>query len=408
MENSYTEDELALLRSKKTAREVAKLTGRTFDAIKSARKRLKALAETPPTKETDKRAIYWRDQAKQLQKQLDEVQEQRTAVEVLVEHATDLAPLTYQPPPYVAPPKRALKTSPQSAVLLFSDTHVGQVVEPGQTLGLGHYNFEIFLRRLQRLEDSTRSIIENHTPSGITELVVPMLGDMLDGCLNHAAESGQPNTMLQQFYGAGHAIAQFLRNLSVIAPLRVYGVVGNHPRWGTQKKMPTKNRASNYDMFLYSYVEALTRDIDRIKWHLDWQPFACFEVQGFPFYCGHGDNLRGGDKALGIPTHAVGRMVSTTTQLFSRAGRRLPAYYCVGHLHRPIDLPHTHGKVVVNGAFPGIDGYALNEYFNSSHPQQRLFFIHPKFGKSALYDLRLDLGDGNAHRYQLPDRFLPQ
>jgi hypothetical protein len=169
--------------------------------------------------------------------------------------------------------------------------------------------------------------------------------------------------------------------------------------------MPTKNRNSNYDMLLYLYVQALTRDISGIQWELNDQPFATFEVQGFPFYCGHGDNLRGGDKALGLPAHSMGRMVSTTTQLFTRAGRDTPAYYCVGHLHRPISIPHAKGEIIVNGAFPGIDGYALGEYFNSSFPIQKFWLMHPKFGRSATYDLRLDLGDATPHGYELPGAF---
>lgn len=329
----------------------------------------------------------------------------KTAVDVLCEQVHELAPKSYQPPGVLFVPPKKTAGKPQSAVLLFSDTHIGQEVRADQTLGMGGYNFEIFLRRLKRLETSVFSIIRDHTTVTVPEIVIPILGDMLNGALNHGAEAAQVNTMLAQFYSGGHAIAQFLRNISAIAPLRIYGCVGNHTRWQNQHKMPTQNRNSNFDQLLYLYIQALTRDIPTIAWSLDSQPFATFEVQGFPFYCGHGDNLRGGDKMLGIPNHAMGRMVSTTTQLFTRAGRDIPAYYCVGHLHRPISLPHANGEILVNGAFPGIDGYALNEYFNATRPLQRFFFMHPTFGKSAEYALRLDLGDAVPHGYKLPDQF---
>jgi hypothetical protein len=61
--------------------------------------------------------------------------------------------------------------------------------------------------------------------------------------------------------------------------------------------------------------------------------------------------------------------------------------------------------VIVNGAFPGIDGYALGEYFNASHPCQKFWLMHPKFGRSATYDLRLDRGDETPHSYTLPEGF---
>jgi hypothetical protein len=129
------------------------------------------------------------------------------------------------------------KSSPQSAVLMFSDTHVGAKVRAEQTLGFGEYSFDTFLRRLKRLEDSVGSILRDHTTTTISEMVIPMMGDMIDGALQHAAECGQVNTLFSQFYGAGHAISQFFLNLSEMVPLvKVHTCVGNHPRWGTQKE----------------------------------------------------------------------------------------------------------------------------------------------------------------------------
>lgn len=351
---------------------------------------------------------YWRSKAKDLEKDLAAANKSRVAVDILCERVMELAPRSYTASPIQRALSKDSHSKPQSAVMLFSDTHVGAEVPPEQTLGLGNYGFEIFLRRLWRLEQSASSILQDHTTTPVPEIVIPILGDMIDGNLQHSAEAGQTNTVLAQFYSAGHAMAQFFRNLSRLAPLRIYGTVGNHPRWGTQKKMPTKNRASNLDMFLYLYVQALVRDIPEIKIELDWQPFTCFDVQGFPFLCGHGDNLRGGDKTLGVPSHAIGRNISTITQLFTRAGKDTPAYYCYGHLHRPIELPHSKGEVIVNGSFVGIDGFALSEAFNSSYPLQKFFLMHPKYGRSACYELRLDLGDNIKHGYTLPDTFACQ
>jgi hypothetical protein len=401
----WTEEDIELLKDMKnqglTNTEIAAELKRTRDSVGRKLTSIKV-------PETDFRALseHWKKKATELEHALNEARQSKTAVDILCEQVQELAPKSYQPAPFSAhkrPDKK--KSSPQSAVLLFSDTHIGAVVKPEQTLGLGGYDFEIFLRRLRRTENSVFSILQDHTTTQVPEIVIPMIGDMIDGGLAHSAECGQVNTILSQFYSGGHAIAQFFRNLSTLAPLRIYGCVGNHPRWQNQKKMPTKNRASNMDMLLYLYIQALTRDIPTIKWHLDSQPFASFEVQGHQFMCLHGDNLRGGDKMLGIPNHSMGRMVSTTTQLFTRAGRETPSYYCVGHLHRPISIPHARGEIIVNGAFPGIDGYALSEYFNSSHPSQKLFLMHPKYGRAATYDLRLDLGDGTPHGYQLPDQF---
>lgn len=353
---------------------------------------------------------FWKREAQTAQRKLANQDREQTAVELLVEKASELAPISYTPPPLIERPKnvrlKQLESSGQSAVLVFSDTHIGQVIGPDQTLGFGGYNFDIFLRRLQRLEKSVFSILEDHTATRVPEIVVAMLGDMIHGNLAHAVEAGQVNTLFTQFYSAGHAIAQFLRNLSRLAPVRVETAVGNHPRWGTQRKMPTENRFSNLDQFLYAYVEALLRDVTTVKFNLTKQPFALFDVQGHHFYAGHGDHMRGGDRILGVPNHAIGRNLSNTSQMFGAAGRPFPNYFLFGHFHRPITLPHSSGEVIINGGFPGLDGFALMEAFNSSHPSQKFFLMHPKFGRSACYDLRLDFGDETPHNYLLPADFL--
>lgn len=325
----------------------------------------------------------------------------------LVESITDLAPKSYDPRPVVPATRERSKGKPQSALLELSDTHIGKNVSPAQTLTFGHYDFPTFLARLKYLEESIVSIVQNHINTPVPELVVGMLGDMLDGALQHSNECGQTNPMFNQFFAGAHAIAQFLRNLAPVFPVvRIYEVVGNHSRFQNQRKMPTENKHSNFDKFLYAYVQALVRDIPNIKWELSSQPYQVFEVNGFVFFAGHGETLRGGDKTLGIPNHAVGRAVSTTSQLFGKHGLVAPNYYLYGHLHRNISLPHATGDVIINGGFVGIDGFGLSEMFTPADPMQKLFFVHPQYGKTATYDISLKFAEvGKKSPYEIPAGF---
>lgn len=352
--------------------------------------------------------VFWQREYKSLETKYEKVLREQSVVDQLVALATELAPRSYAPAPPIYRPnaKGGKNGKPQSAVLMLSDTHVGQVIEPDQTLGFGRYNFSTFLARLKYLEESVASILQDHTTTEVEELVVCLGGDMIDGALNHGAEAGQKNTLFTQFYNASHAIAQFLRNIAPLAPrVRVYCAVGNHPRWANQHKMPTNNRYSNLDAFLYAHIQALTSEIKTIDWTLNSQPFALFDVQGFQFHLSHGDHLRGGDKALGIPNHAVGRMISSTTQLFGKAGAPSPHYYLVGHLHRSIVLPHARGSVVINGGFAGLDGYGLSNGFSPVDPSQVFFLVHPRYGKTATYDIWLRHAVLGAATYDIPGNF---
>ena len=353
---------------------------------------------------------YWRDQYRRLKKDYSVLVPAVAAVDRLIEGVTEMAPVSYNPAPknYPRLSAKAKKSTPESAVLLLSDTHVGKVVKPSQTLGFSSYNFEVFLLRLKYLEERIASILGNHTTAPIKKLVVALLGDMLDGALSHGAEAGQVNTIFNQFFGAGHALAQFLRNLSTIVPeIDIHTCVGNHTRWQNQKKMPTENRYSNLDQFLYAYIAALTKDIPTIKWNLDEQPFAIFDVEGFTFFASHGDHWKGGDKAMGVPLHAMARQVNSTTQLFHKHGSAVPQYYVSGHLHREIKLPTGLGDITVNGGFPGLDNYALDGNFNPVDPTQRFFRMHPKYGKIAEYTIQLKFAPTTCDKlpYELPQVF---
>jgi len=418
-------EETALF-STHTNAEIAQQTGRTWKQVASKRWSLgipspengagiatsvcsgPGATQTASTYKEDKVQAgdsYWANQYSALERKYKSALAEASVVDRLVDDIESLAPRSYSSTPSIKITRKSSGHS-QSAVLLFSDTHVGKVVCPDQTLGFGRYDFPTFLARLKYLEESVISILENHTTTKIDELVIAMLGDMLDGALLHGVEAGQRNTLFSQFYLAGHAIAQAFRAIAARVPqVRIKTVVGNHTRWQNQRKMPTENRYSNLDMFLYALIEALTKDIKNIQWDLNQQPFAIFEVQGFVFHASHGDHLRGGDKALGIPNHAIGREISTKTQLFVKNKRTPPHYYVSGHLHRDIKIPHAFGDVTINGGFPGLDNYALGENFNPVDPKQDLFFVHQVYGKTAEYKLSLKFAEVGEPPYQLPTSF---
>jgi len=405
---------ISLREEGKSDREIGEILSLSYRVITGLFYRLNKLAKSPKeepkySEDLDRASEdHWEKRYKQLSAKYEKALHENSVVDSLVSEIRDLAPVSYTSAPSIRNVRKSSgKSATQSAVLLFSDTHIGQVITPEQTLDFGAYNFQIFLARLKYLEESVISILENHTTVEIDELVVAMLGDMLHGALSHSAEVDQHTTLFSQYYAAGHAIAQFLRVLASHVPqIRIQTVVGNHTRWQSQHKMPTTNRFSNLDMFLYALTEALTSDLKNVKWNLNTQPFQVFEVQGFTFRAAHGDHLRGGDKALGIPNHAIAREISTTSQLFSKHGRQSPHYYLVGHLHRGIQLPHALGEVIINGGFPGLDGYALAGNFNPVDPMQRLMFVHPKYGRTSEYPLTLKFAEITENPpYEIPKTF---
>jgi len=369
-----------------------------FSNLSRSKTRAVAAEEAPPVKEPSydddrarAKADYWRGRYSELHAKFETLNKEQSIVEQLTDDIRQLAPQSYDPaPPANLVEREDASGEEQTAVLHLSDTHIGQEITPDQTDNFGRYNFDMFRARLKTLETGIISIRENHTNTRVPRLVIAMGGDMLHGNLNHAAEVGQVNTLFCQFYAGAHVLAQFIRNLAAhFNKIDIECTVGNHTRWGTQRKMPTQNRFSNLDSFVYALTEALTSQIPGVRWNITKQPVADFEIYGHHFRMLHGDTLRGGDKALGIPNHAVGRLLSISTQLLSKVDRTGPSYYLIGHFHREISIPHARGAVLFNGGFPGLDEYGLSAMFNPVDPTQRFFFVHPKYGATAQYSMSL-------------------
>ena len=401
-------------------KDIARLTSKSEAAVRGKRQRLAAGSPgtvrdyAPPAKpvatyEEDRERVagdHLKREHKALQGKYEKLLKERNVAEMVVEAVREAAPLSYDPaPPIIRRPKGT--GQPQTLVVMLSDTHVGAVVTPEQTGGEGCYDFPTFLSRLKFYEDAIISILQDHVTTDVPEIVLVINGDMMDGQLNHGAEAGQHNTVFSQFYGAGHAIAQFIRNVAAHAPkVRIYNTVGNHPRWSNQHKMPTTNRFSNMDLVLSAFLEALTKDIGNVKWFLDQQPFARFNVFDFVFQALHGDTLRGGDKAMGIPSHSAARLISATTSLCESRGTVAPHYYLVGHMHRSIVLPTAKGSFIVGGGFVGLDGFSLSMNFTPVPPSQTMFFVHPHYGQTATYQISLkDAVVRDSPPYTIPGNF---
>ena len=298
------------------------------------------------------------------------------------------------------------KRTPEEAVLVISDSHIGKIVKPSQTLGFGNYNTKIFLDRLYFLEKTVTRLIQHNVHNPVERINVLLLGDLVEGMLGHGSEIPMRELIAPQVLIASLAFYQFIARLSRVAPVTVRGLGGNHSRFpGIQaKKCPTENRFSNFDYIALGQIEQLIQvsGIDRVKMILEENPFQVFDIQGWRFKIGHGDHLKGGDKAMGVPAHSIGREINATTQRYAARGQRPPDYYLVGDKHRHMSLQTATGRWMCNGAFFSDCGYSMTENFTPGKPFQTFFGMHPEIGKSWSYELTLDRAPSVPLQYDFP------
>lgn len=284
----------------------------------------------------------------------------------------------------------------EEAVLVLSDTHVGKIVEANETNGFGYYNPLRYLTKLQHLTDKVAHIINERNGykhgNPIRRLHIMLLGDLVDGMLNHAEEIPGHTYVSQQVQLAALSLFQSIARLSlVVDEVKVYGLGGNHARWPNQKKPPTTGRFSNLDTIVLEWIQSLFEisPIKNVSFQLTRSLHQIVDILGFRFCTAHGDHLKGGDKAMGVPIHAIAREINSMTQRLAARHEKVPRYYIVGDKHKRIELPTARGAFMVNGAFPGTDGYSLSGGFSETLPEQLFFGVHPVFGKSWTYNMNI-------------------
>jgi hypothetical protein len=311
------------------------------------------------------------------------------------------APSAPPPPQFWPVPK--VGRQPESAVLLISDTHIGQVVSTSQTNGFGYYNPRIFAERLHYIQDQVIEII-GQCSTGVDELHVMLLGDIVHGGLNHGAEREDNCLIADQFQLAVWCLHQFLASLAFRLPtLRVTTVVGNHGRWPGQHKMPSKNRYSNLDYLVYSSLQLSlqAQGLTNISMELNDAPKQLIEIKGSRFLAAHGDHLRGGDRQFGVPIHSMTRDVNAVGQRYAAADEPGIDYFLVGDKHRSMSLPLARGEYIVNGSLVGVDEFAMS--FAPGEAMQLLFGVHPKLRKTWSFPIKVSHAPSlPVCPYQLP------
>lgn len=271
-------------------------------------------------------------------------------------------------------------------VLLWSDTHAGEVVSREETNGLNEYNWDIMWKRHDRMREAIYSYLDNR-PYPIEKLHVIALGDMLSGNIHDelVATNEEPYMeVLADFACDGAAwLAQFGERFKEIT---FTGVVGNHPR--AHRKPWAKNAYDNGDYLVYRYMKSLLESNEQfVEWNIPKASQTVVEVCGKQIFCWHGDSVR--SSMPGIPWGGVMRRANNLALNFQKqVGKSIDLFVC-GHFHNGSFVNSDAGQVVLNGSVKGADEYSLKAFGGARPAQQFLLTFHKRHGVTDLSMLDL-------------------
>ena len=190
-------------------------------------------------------------------------------------------------------PKVITRRTPEEACLILSDLHVGLTCIPEEVGGLGHYNKDIFLERMNNLINSIIKITEIHRQAyKVDTLNIFGIGDFVHGS-NDAGQWGFLHTeqnIVDQIFCVVSEISKALLKLhKVFSKIKFYGIYGNHGRVG---KRGMEKPYVNWDFLCYKMIETALSQQKNVEFVLPKTPFQVAEISGHKFLLIHGDQVR--------------------------------------------------------------------------------------------------------------------
>lgn len=287
----------------------------------------------------------------------------------------------------MAPPRRVLQPPPpvtgrpvNEALLLASDFHFGEVVDPEQALGL-EYNVEIALKRLESL---TSQAIGRALNDGIDVVHIAYLGDLFSGDIHDelVVTNAMPTVDLLPIlaYAIHDMCLAFVE--AGIEPRAVF-IPGNHGRM--TKKMRSKGRYVGWDYLVGKFVEALAGDTYMVEVPKD--IVVIREIAGSRVAMVHGDGIQSASWG-GIPWYSMRNRREAIQSLLRALGVPQVNYLMMGHFHQHMYWQGADVDVIVNGALKGGDEYSMTSRLNVTPPVQVMMPFDAETGVSDVWLLR--------------------
>lgn len=268
-------------------------------------------------------------------------------------------------------------------VLLWSDTHAGEVVSEVETNGINAYDWQTMLKRLDRIREGVFSFQENR-PYPVRKLHIAALGDMLSGNIHDELVETNESPLAECTVQLGEDGSVFIESfLEGFDELTFSGVVGNHPR--AKRKPQAKLAFDNADWLAYRIMELALRKESRISFDVPKAATHPIMVCKRRLLLMHGDGIR--STMPGVPWGGVMRRVTSLDRQYTSKGMPID-HYLLGHFHQGNVVDQ--GRIMMNGSVKGPDEYTIKAFGYGSPPQQLLATFHPRHGLTDVSFIDLD------------------
>ncbi len=341
---------------------------------------------TPPADVPMTEAVRVKDETPDVTKILDESAVQRQVRRLRAEHAemvdrlreanarsTFVESIAQPPPPPIVASESASGLREGTAVVLASDWHVEETVDPIQVTGRNEYNLAISARRSSKFFDGVRWLVNfNRGAFAIRSLILWIGGDIISGYIHpELAESNELSPVEAVLFAKGlisNGIAKLLTDPQ-LERLVVPCSFGNHGRT-TEKRRIQTGAENSYEWLMYNVLRDEWAHEPRVEFVVDRSAHQYVNVYGDDLHFTHGDELKYGGGIGGLTIPLMKRVPA-----WDRV-RRSTVHH-LGHFHQYMPLR----RAVVNGSLIGFNPFAMSIGAEPEPPQQAFYIYDSKRGK---------------------------
>lgn len=267
------------------------------------------------------------------------------------------------------------KVGNATAVMVASDWHVEEKVDPSTINNKNEYNLSIaekraanFFRKGVFLTNLVRSGIK------IDNLVLALLGDLISGYIHEELQEDnylsptEASLFVQDVLCSG---IDFLLKEGDFKQIIIPCCCGNHGRTSIKKKIATAYKNS-YEWMMYKTLEKIYRDNTRIHFIVENGYHTYLTLYNrFKLRFHHGDSIRYGG--------GVGGITIPVNKAIAQWNKTEEAYLDVfGHFHQQM---MDAGSFVSNGSLIGWNAFAVSIKAGFESPRQTFFAIDQERGK---------------------------
>lgn len=279
-----------------------------------------------------------------------------------------------EPPPIVRR-EAASGLREATAVVLASDLHLEEVVNPAAIEWRNAFNPAIARIRMERMAESALWLTDMHRSRiKIRDLVLWLGGDVISGFLHEENEETNALTPPQAILYAYELIGGLIKTLLARGDFESITVpcsCGNHGR-STQYTRAKTRVENSYELILYTQLAQLFADDPRVTFSIAGGSHLYLKIYEQTARFQHGDDVRygGGIGGVTIPI----KKALAAWQSFRHAD-----WTALGHWHQLT----WHRDFVVNGSLIGFNEYALMIKAEYEPPAQAFFLCDSKRGRTC-------------------------